>query len=230
MRRFAIINAASCLLYLVTFSVMLISPYFLVHHTGLSLPQAGLVLASGFVAMALTSPLAGRVVARFGAGRIAPVGALAIGAGLFSVGNWQPETAPPLMVLSLAVQGCGLACFQVAYMELVMAATPAGASRRGRQSRHVDPYDRDRHRRVAADPGVSDPPEPCPGRRRGGAGCVSFRLSCDVPPGRRRRRADRRHCRVVRRSPAERQVEFAETFKPGRRGTSYFRSVCVWQA
>ena len=54
---FAIINAASCLLYLVTFSVMLISPYFLVHHTGLSLPQAGMVLASGFVAMALTSPL-----------------------------------------------------------------------------------------------------------------------------------------------------------------------------
>ena len=38
------------------------------------------------------------------------------------------------MVLSLAVQGCGLACFQVAYMELVMAATPLGASRRGRQS------------------------------------------------------------------------------------------------
>ena len=50
---FAVINAASCLLYLVTFSVMLISPYFLVHHTGLSLPQAGMVLASGFVAMAL---------------------------------------------------------------------------------------------------------------------------------------------------------------------------------
>ena len=124
MRRFAIINAASCLLYLVTFSVMLISPYFLVHHTGLSLPQAGLVLASGFIAMALASPLAGRIVARFGAGRIAPVGALAIGAGLFSVGNWQPDTAPSLMVLSLAVQGCGLACFQVAYMELVMAATP----------------------------------------------------------------------------------------------------------
>jgi MFS family permease len=121
---FAIVNGASCLLYLVTFSVMLISPYFLVHHTGLSLPQAGMVLASGFVAMALMSPLAGRIVARFGAGRIAPVGALAIGAGLFSIGNWQPDTPPALMVLSLAVQGCGLACFQVAYMELVMEAIP----------------------------------------------------------------------------------------------------------
>ncbi len=103
---------------------MLISPYFLVHHTGLSLPQAGLVLASGFLAMALASPFAGRIVARFGAERVAPIGALAIGLGLFSVGNWRPDTAPPLMVLSLAVQGCGLACFQVAYMELVMAATP----------------------------------------------------------------------------------------------------------
>ena len=48
--------------------------------------------------------------------------------------------------------------------------------------------------------------------------------------GRRRRRADRRHCRVVRPAPADRPVAFAGTFKPGRRGTSYFRSVCVWQA
>ncbi|MGE0257440.1 MAG: MFS transporter [Alphaproteobacteria bacterium] len=121
---FAIINAASCLLYLVTFSVMLISPYFLVHHTGLSLPQAGIVLASGFVGMAIASPFAGRIVARIGARSVAPIGALAIGIGLFSVGTWTPETAPLLMVLSLAVQGCGLACFQVSYLELVMAATP----------------------------------------------------------------------------------------------------------
>jgi EmrB/QacA subfamily drug resistance transporter len=121
---FAVVNVASCLLYLVTFSVMLISPYFLVNHTGLSLPRAGIVLASGFVAMALVSPLAGRAVARFGAARIAPLGALAIGLGLFSVGNWRPDTAALVMVLSLAVQGCGLACFQVAYMELVMAAIP----------------------------------------------------------------------------------------------------------
>jgi EmrB/QacA subfamily drug resistance transporter len=121
---FAIVNGASCVLYLVTFSVMLISPYFLVQHTGLSLPRAGFVLASGFIAMAIASPFAGRIVARVGAARVAPVGALAIGAGLFSVGNWQPDTAPAWMVLSLAVQGSGLACFQVAYMELVMAAIP----------------------------------------------------------------------------------------------------------
>lgn len=122
---FAIVNAASCVLYLVTFSVMLIAPYFLVRHTGLSLPQAGLVLASGFIAMALTSPIAGRIVMRIGAGRVAAIGALTIGLGLFSVGAWQPDTPPALMVLSLAVQGMGLGLFQVAYMDLVMAASPA---------------------------------------------------------------------------------------------------------
>ncbi len=122
--RFAIVNLAAALMYMLTFSVMLIGPYFLVHYTGLTLPQAGLVLASGFVAMALTSPVAGRVVARIGAGRVAPLGALATGAGLFSIGGWHPDTAPLLMVASLAIHGIGLGLFQVAYMELVMAASP----------------------------------------------------------------------------------------------------------
>lgn len=121
---FAIVNFASAAIYLVTFSVMLIGPYFLVHYTRLTLPQAGLVLASGFVGMAATSPFAGRVVARIGAGRIAPLGMLAIAAGLFSVGGWQPDTAPLLMVLSLTLHGIGLGFFQVAYLDLVMAASP----------------------------------------------------------------------------------------------------------
>jgi MFS family permease len=121
---FAIINVASTLMYLLTFSVMLLGPYFLVPYTGLTLLQAGFVLASGFIAMAATSPVAGRVVARFTAERIAPLGTLATGIGLFSVGSWQPDTPPPLMVLSLALHGFGLALFQVAYLDLVVAASP----------------------------------------------------------------------------------------------------------
>jgi EmrB/QacA subfamily drug resistance transporter len=121
---FAVINFASAAMYLVTFSVLLFAPYFFARHTALPLPLAGAILATGFIAMALASPFAGTLVARFGAGRIAPLGLLAIGAGLFSVGLWQPETAPALMVLSLALHGAGLGLFQVAYMELVMAALP----------------------------------------------------------------------------------------------------------
>jgi MFS family permease len=121
---FAIVNLASAAMYLVTFSVLLFAPYFLVRHTALPLPLAGAVLATGFIAMAAISPLAGSLVGRLGAERVAPLGALATGAGLFLIGSWHPETSPLVMVLSLCLHGLGLAFFQVAYMEIVMAASP----------------------------------------------------------------------------------------------------------
>jgi MFS family permease len=121
---FAIVNLASASMYLVTFSVLLFAPYFLVRYTSLPLPLAGAVLATGFVAMAATSPLAGGLIARVGAERVAPLGALATGAGLFLVSIWQPDTAPIVMVLTLCLHGLGLGFFQVAYMEIVIAASP----------------------------------------------------------------------------------------------------------
>jgi MFS family permease len=121
---FAAINLASVAMNLVTFSVLLFAPYFLVRHTALPLPLAGAVLATGFVAMALASPVAGSLVARLGSGTVAPLGALATGAGLFSIGGWQPDTAPVVMILSLALHGIGLGLFQVAYMDLVLASSP----------------------------------------------------------------------------------------------------------
>lgn len=121
--RFAVVNLASCLIYFVTFSVMLIAPYFLIPSIGLT--QASLVLASGFITMSAVSPLAGRAVARLGAERVAPLGALLSGIGLFLVGSWRPDTEPLLMILTLALQGGGLSLFQVSYMELAMAALPS---------------------------------------------------------------------------------------------------------
>jgi MFS family permease len=121
---FAIVNLASALMYMVTFSVLLFAPYFLVRYTALPLPLAGAVLATGFVAMAAASPLAGAVVARFAPERVAPLGALSTGAGLFLVGSWQPDTALPVMVLALCLHGVGLGFFQVAYMEIVIATSP----------------------------------------------------------------------------------------------------------
>ncbi len=121
---FAIVNLAASLMALVSFSVLLFAPYFLVRYTALPLPLAGALLATGFVAMAAASPLAGAVVARFAAERVAPVGALSTGAGLFLVGSWQPDTAPLVMALALGLHGLGLGFFQVAYMEIVLAASP----------------------------------------------------------------------------------------------------------
>jgi MFS family permease len=122
--RFALINAAGSTMNFSAFSVMLIGPYFLVRYTGLTVPRAGLVLASGFIAMAGNSLFAGRLVARLGAARVGPLGALLTATGLCSVATWQPDTAPALMVMALALHGIGMSFFQVAYMELVLAASP----------------------------------------------------------------------------------------------------------
>jgi len=122
---FAVVNLASCAMQLVAFSVMLLTPYFLARYTGLPLPLAGGVLASGFIAMAAASPLAGAIVPRIAAERAAPLGAVLAGAGLLLVGTWDVNTSPLAMVGALALQGIGMGLFQVAYMDLVMAAAPA---------------------------------------------------------------------------------------------------------
>lgn len=121
---FAIVNLASALMYMMTFSVLLFAPYFLVRYTALPLPLAGAVLATGFVTMAVASPLAAALIARLAAERVAPLGALTTGAGLFLVGSWQPDTAPFVMVFALVLHGFGMGFFQVAYMEIVIAASP----------------------------------------------------------------------------------------------------------
>ena len=123
-RAFAAINLASVLMYLMTFSVLLIGPYFLVRYTSLPLPLAGALLATGFVAMAGASPCAGWLIGNIAAERIAPLGALLAGLGLFLVGSWRPDTSFEAMIIALAVQGLGTGLFQVAYMEIVMAASP----------------------------------------------------------------------------------------------------------
>src|SRR5207248_878553 len=61
---------------------------------------------------------------RIAAERIAPLGALVTGLGLFLIGEWQPDTPPQFMLFALALQGLGMGLFQVAYMEIVMAASP----------------------------------------------------------------------------------------------------------
>jgi MFS family permease len=123
-RAFAAVNLASALMYLVTFSVLLFAPYFLVLYTALPLPLAGALLATGFVAMAATSPFAGWLIGHVAAERVAPLGAITTGLGLFLIGNWHPDTAPGVMVVALILHGLGMGLFQVAYMDMVMAASP----------------------------------------------------------------------------------------------------------
>jgi MFS family permease len=112
------------LMYLATFSVLLFVPYFFARFGALPLPLAGAVLAIGSATMALAAPPAGWLIARVAAERVAALGLLAVGGGLFLIGLWGADVSPAVMMLTLAVQGLGIGLFQTAYMDIVMRSSP----------------------------------------------------------------------------------------------------------
>jgi MFS family permease len=121
---FATINAVYVLMNLAAFSVLLFVPYFFARFSAMPLPLAGVVLATGSVATALTSPLAGRLIARVAAERIGALGILIVGFGLFLIGLWPADVTPLVMGLTLLVQGVGVGLFQVAYTDIVIRSSP----------------------------------------------------------------------------------------------------------
>ncbi|MBV8775872.1 MAG: MFS transporter [Alphaproteobacteria bacterium] len=121
---FTAINLVFVVMNLATFSVLLFVPYFFARFSAIPLGLAGLVLATGSTAMALTSPLAGRLVARVAAERVAAIGLLVTGGGLALIGLWRPGIAAPAMALILSVQGIGVGLFQVAYTDIVIRSSP----------------------------------------------------------------------------------------------------------
>ena len=121
---FAVVNLASVMVYLTSFAVLLFVPYYLVRFTGLSLPVAGAVLALSFVGSIIASPLAGRLIEHFPAERIALIGAVLGGAGLFLIGSWHAGPTLFAIIAALMVQGFGAGLFQVAYIDVVMATLP----------------------------------------------------------------------------------------------------------
>jgi MFS family permease len=123
---FAVANAASVVLNLASFGVLLLVPYYLARFLSVPLRLGGAVLGAGFVGMALSAPAASRLIARLGAARVAPIGGFLCGLGLFLVGFWRPGIPVAAMVGALLLQGFGLGLFQVAYMDIVMAALPPG--------------------------------------------------------------------------------------------------------
>ncbi len=121
---FAAVNGASFLVYLTSFSVLLLVPYYLVRFTGLPLPLAGAVLAASFGGSIAASPVAGSLIGRLPAGCIAAFGAALSGIGLYLVGSWDAGSSWVVMVAPLVLQGFGVGLFQVAYIDLVMATLP----------------------------------------------------------------------------------------------------------
>ncbi len=139
---FAAVNGASVLVYLTSFSVLLLAPYYLVRFTDLPLPLAGAVLAASSIGNIAASPLAGRMIERFPAAPVAAFGAVLNGAGLSLIGSWGLGAAPIVIV-----RAAGVARFRGGSLSGGLYGpgdgdASAAASRRRRQPSDADPNPR----------------------------------------------------------------------------------------
>ncbi|HEV3186205.1 MAG TPA: MFS transporter [Xanthobacteraceae bacterium] len=121
---FAAVNLANVLTNLAAFAVWLLVPFHLARASGLSLALSGAVLATGSLGMVVAPPLAGRLVGRVGAERLALAGAVLVGVGLALIATWERGAPVVWLVATLTLQGFGAGLFQLAYTDIVTAALP----------------------------------------------------------------------------------------------------------
>ncbi|MBH67396.1 MAG: hypothetical protein CMM58_03495 [Rhodospirillaceae bacterium] len=121
---FVILNIASCFLYLTTFSVILIIPFFLYRTEGLSANDAGLILSVGFVGTSIAGLLGGRIIGTINPRLVSFFGVLITGLGLTSISGVQGPDDIPWMIASLVLQGAGTGLFQASYMYSITGMLP----------------------------------------------------------------------------------------------------------
>ena len=124
---FWLINLAAVVVQFASFTVPLITPYFLVRVAGWETPAVGALMAVWAIGSLAGSSGASGVISRLGAPRSAFIAMLGIIIGLGAIACWQSSPSIALMAGSLLVHGAGLGLFQVAYTDIVIAALPINA-------------------------------------------------------------------------------------------------------
>jgi MFS family permease len=116
---FAVPNIMNVLASLAGFSILLLTPYYLVNVLKLSPPVSGLVLAVSFVGSLIGAPLSARLVARIGQRPTAFAGVAVVGLGLLPLGLTGVDAPVTLVAVLLLVQGVGHGLLAVAYTDIV---------------------------------------------------------------------------------------------------------------
>jgi MFS family permease len=121
---FAIPNIMNVLASLAGFSILLLTPYYLVNVLGLSAFMSGLMLALAFTGSLAGAPLSAWLTPVLGRRPTAFAGVVVVAAALLPLGLTTAATPLSLVALLLIVEGMGQGLLAVAYTDLVMATLP----------------------------------------------------------------------------------------------------------
>ena len=123
-RPFAAANVAHVLMNLASFTIFLLTPYYLVRILGAGTAVAGLLLAASPLGMIVASPIAGHLLRYTGSFRLGVAGLALLGTALCTIAMLPTESGAAVLVAVLFAHGCGQGLFQVASIDFVMGSIP----------------------------------------------------------------------------------------------------------
>jgi MFS family permease len=118
---FVVPNVMNVLASLAGFSILLLTPYYLVNVLKLSALMSGLVLALAFAGSLTGAPLSAFFVRRIGQRPTAFAGVALVGLGLLPLGFTGAETPLVAVAVLLIIEGVGQGLLTVAYTDIVTA-------------------------------------------------------------------------------------------------------------
>ncbi len=122
--RFVVPNVLNVLANMAGFSILLLTPYYLVNVLKLTALATGIVLAMAFAGSLTGAPLSALLVRRIGQRPTVFAGIACVGLGLLPLGFTGLQTPVALVALLLILEGVGQGLLTVAYTDIVTATLP----------------------------------------------------------------------------------------------------------
>jgi EmrB/QacA subfamily drug resistance transporter len=123
-RVFSMSTISPILNYICVYSVLFLTPFYLIQARGLSASQAGLILTSQPIIMALTAPNSGRLSDKVGSRIPTTLGMLILATGLFTLSRLTLNSPFWMVVLGLAIGGLGTGLFVAPNNSALMGDAP----------------------------------------------------------------------------------------------------------
>ena len=123
-KHFSLTTASAILNYIGVYSVTFLMPFYLIQGRLLTTAEAGLLLTTQPVIMAITAPISGTLSDRLGTRWPAMLGMTGLTIGLFLLSRLGPESPVQSIVLALGVMGLGTGTFISPNNSALMGAAP----------------------------------------------------------------------------------------------------------
>ena len=122
---FAVSVSAAILNYMCVYSIIFLLPFYLMSGRALTPSEAGLILSTQPIIMAIAAPISGTLSDHIGTRLPSFLGMLILSIGLFFLARLTPSTPPAYVALRLTITGLGIGIFISPNTSALMGAAPS---------------------------------------------------------------------------------------------------------